>query len=77
MNRRYMGHWGAVEAVGGHGDVEACRVDAEAQLREEVGKDGIKGKNNNNGGEIGKSGAHITAIYIINTRTLRTMISKY
>lgn len=67
MNRRYMGHWGAVEAVGGHGDVEVCRVDAEAQLREEVGEDGIKGKNNinNNEGEVGKSGAHITAIYIL------------
>lgn len=33
-----MGHWGGVEAVGGHGEV--CQVEAEAQLREQVGEDG-------------------------------------
>lgn len=56
VTRRYMGHWGGVEAVGGQVEVEVSQVEDEAQLREEV-----RG--------ISKSGGQIIAIYMVNTRT--------
>ena len=42
INRRYMGHRGAVKAVGGHGELEYSQIEAEAEaeMRKKVGENG-------------------------------------